>query len=358
MNYEIKIFSKLEPELKKYWKNSESNSFGFCFQDYDWFENWFNHYRKNNKNFFSCIVVVFQNSEICCVLPFEIRNIWKVKILQWMGNKQIDYNSPVLNKKFLTNEKEFSYLWKNIINALPKFDLIYLQKQPENIDGVKNPFVTYLNNNKHSNVFLAILPKTWDEYSKTYLKKKFVSDNLRTKKLIKQLGSIKFKIANEEEQKYKYLEEIIFQKNKKLSLQGLKNVFDENDLSFYKEFEIKKLTNIKTQIAALILNEDIIALSWGIIYKNRYYYLLPSMKIGIYERYSPGKLLISLLIKWSISKKIRIFDFALGQEEYKKKWSNNVDVLYNHLKSYSLIGFIFSLILNINLKMRKIFRKQ
>ena len=35
MNYEIKIFSKLEPELKKYWKNLETNSFGFCLQDFD-----------------------------------------------------------------------------------------------------------------------------------------------------------------------------------------------------------------------------------------------------------------------------------------------------------------------------------
>ena len=42
MNYEIKVFSELNSELKAYWQNLEAKSNGYCFQSYDWVENWMN----------------------------------------------------------------------------------------------------------------------------------------------------------------------------------------------------------------------------------------------------------------------------------------------------------------------------
>ena len=77
----------------------------------------------------------------------------------------------------------------------------------------------------------------------------------------------------------------------------------------------------------------------GIIYKNRFNYLLLSMKEGNLDRYSPGRLLIALLIRWSISKKLEVFDFTLGDEGYKKSWSNKNSYLFNYVESKSLNGF-------------------
>ena len=51
MNYEIKVFSKLNSELKEYWESLESESYSYCFQSYDWFENWINNFRNGNKNY-------------------------------------------------------------------------------------------------------------------------------------------------------------------------------------------------------------------------------------------------------------------------------------------------------------------
>ena len=44
MNYEIKVFSELNSELKAYWQNLEAKSNGYCFQSYDWFENLMNNF--------------------------------------------------------------------------------------------------------------------------------------------------------------------------------------------------------------------------------------------------------------------------------------------------------------------------
>ena len=71
------------------------------------------------------------------------------------------------------------------------------------------------------------------------------------------------------------------------------------------------------------------------------------MKEEHVKRFSPGKLLLSLLIRWSISKKIKFFDFGLGEEFYKKKWSNKTVNIYNHIRLNKLKGVFFYIILQV-----------
>jgi len=355
MNYEIKVFSEFSSELKAYWQNFEAESNSYCFQSYDWFENWANNFRTNVNKYSFCIITVSTQAKTLCILPFEIEKKASLKILKWAGGKHTDYMSPILSKDFDLNENNFISLWKQIIKLVPKIDLIYLRKQPEFINKVKNPFVFYLKNYKDSNTRNILLPNTWKEYTTKILKKNFHIQNLRKRKMLKKLGNVQFKIAGNESEKNKYTEELIKQKNVRLSSLGIKNIFKQEDLNFYKNFEKKNLKNIKTHISALILNNELIAVHWGIIYNRRFYYLLLSMKEENLKKYSPGRLLISLLVRWSISKKLEIFDFTLGDEDYKKSWSNASSVLFNHIKLISLRGFILYILLKIKLIYKKKF---
>ena len=120
---------------------------------------------------------------------------------------------------------------------IPDIDLIYLSKQPQCINTVKNPFVSFLKNYKDSNTYNISLPKTWKEYTMQILKKNFHIQNLRKKKLLKKIGIVRFKIVTNENEKNKYIEELIKQKNARLSSQGIKDIFKLEDLNFYKNFE-------------------------------------------------------------------------------------------------------------------------
>ena len=52
---------------------------------------------------------------------------------------------------------------------------------------------------------------------------------------------------------------------------------------------------------------------------------------------------VSLLIRWSISKKLKFFDFGLGEESYKSKWSNKTAHIYNHISLNRSKGILFYL---------------
>ena len=75
MNYEIKIFSKLNSELREYWQTLERGSYSYCFQSYEWFENWVNSYRIDNNNYSLCVIIVSYQSKILCIFPFEIESL-------------------------------------------------------------------------------------------------------------------------------------------------------------------------------------------------------------------------------------------------------------------------------------------
>lgn len=345
MDYEIKIFTELNQSLKNDWNSLELNSSNYCFQTYDWFDHWVNKYRKNNKENLLQVVVIKKNSRLQCILPFEIESKFKIKVLKWASNNQTDYCSPIISKDFDPSKETFINLFKKIIKEIKNFDIIYFTKQPEYINSIKNPFTNFLKNYEDSKIYYINLPKTWDDFTSITLKKDFHLQNLRKKKSLKKLGNLKYKVLINPDEKKKYLDELFIQKNIRLSSRNIKEAFKLIDFEFYKEFEKISLKNISTHVSSLELDNEIIAIHWGIIHKNRFYYLLLSMKEGKFKRFSPGRLLISLLIRWSISKKLKIFDFTLGEEDYKKSWSNSEFILYNYIYLNNIKGFfLFSLI--------------
>ena len=357
MNYDIKVFSDLNNELKNYWDVLEKESDNFCFQSYDWFDNWVKNFRKDSKIFSLCVVSIKTNNEIICILPFEIEKKFNNKILKWSGGSKSDYFSPIIKKNINFDRENFINMWKNVIIAIPKVDLIYLNKQPENLNNKKNPFVLFLKNHKDSDVHSISLPDKWKKYTKEVLKKSFHIQNIRKKKLLKKEGNLKFKVETIKEKKIELLKQFIIQKNERLTSQGIKESFNTNDFNFYKEFENINLKNIKTHFSSLTLNNELIAFHWGVIYKSRFYYLLLSMKEGNLGRFSPGRLLISLLIRWSISKKIKYFDFGLGDEDYKKSWSNDKDTLYNFIQLNSFKAFFIYLFIKTKIIIKSLGKK-
>ena len=142
-----------------------------------------------------------------------------------------------------------------------------------------------------------------------------------------------------------------------MATKGTKDILTQHDLNFYKKIEEKKIQSLQTHLSCLTLDGEIISIHWGVIYKKRFYYLLLSIKEGEFSRYSPGRLLISLLIRWSISKKLKTFDFTLGDENYKKSWSNKNSYLFNYVESKSLNGFNFFLLIKLKLFLKQIDKK-
>jgi len=66
----------------------------------------------------------------------------------------------------------------------------------------------------------------------------------------------------------------------------------------------------------------------GFIYKERFYYYMP---VGKHEftQYSPAKVHLYHLVRWTIENHYAVFDHLRGDENYKAGWSNDQQYVYS-----------------------------
>lgn len=345
-----KIYRDFSEKLKEDWLDLENKGDFYFFQKYEYINNLIKSF---NINSYIIIVIYSENAPIA-IFPLELKIFKKIKILQWLGADQSDYCCPLIDKKKLLNKLNFQFIWKKILGDIKNLDIIFLSKQPEFINNVLNPFVQYLQNNYFSKVYLVKLTNSDIDYLSLIENKKFISEFKRTKKKLLENNTIKFSSvvglrANN------LISNIMFKKISSLEKRGLSHFINENFISFYKN--LITLYPNKVIVSTLEINNEIIAANIGIMENKRFYYFLPVVFSEKFKSFSPGKLLIYELINWSNKQEVEIFDFGLGEENYKKYWSNYSIRMFRHLSYKGLKGFIIFHLLKVYLKIKFMIRK-
>jgi CelD/BcsL family acetyltransferase involved in cellulose biosynthesis len=331
MNFRITIKDIADEDTKLIWKNFEKNSINYCFQNYYWLKHWYDINLIRNK-IKSYIVFVYRGEELIMILPLCVRTFFGVKILSWLGGNQADYMCPLVVSGLKFEKNEFLVLWRDILVSVKYFDFIFFNKQPSFIKDIENPFVHYLSSYKSSSAYSLILNNNF-----VHKKEKYSSSN----------NDINVQIVKDEKFRIKYIKRILEEKIVRLKEKKLRNPFDDNNIKFYLEFCEKDFTHGKEHISYLFIKNIEASGHWGVVYKNDFYYLLPVIFNTEFLKMSPGKILIKYLINWAAINQIQVFDFSVGNEDYKKNYSNSTLLLYDYCYCKNLKGlfhFVFYLI--------------
>ena len=112
------------------------------------------------------IVFIFKKEKIIAILPLEIKRIYFLRTLQWLGSDFSDFCNPIFIKseKFKIDQNYFLNVWQQILNNIGNFDLIFLNKQLSNIENNENPFVKFFNTSKYSQIYNVLITKTFSDY--------------------------------------------------------------------------------------------------------------------------------------------------------------------------------------------------
>ena len=351
MNYNLEIYNDFGNTLEKIWDEFEKNSVNNCFQNYYWLKNWYSNL-DNNKNIRIENILVRKDGNLIMILPMCINEYGGVKYLKWQGGNRADYMSGLYCDNFKIEKDEFFYLWNLIKSKISLFDIIYFERQPKFIGPVLNPFVDHLNTEKDFFSSSIILEKSYDEFSNKNLKKKFIDDTRRRINSLKKRGNVEFKIYDtaDGEEKKKITKKIIEQKIQRIRELKQINNFNEAAKKFYIYFENEKFKNGQLQISSLNLNEQSISFHWGVKYKKRFYHLVPTTPITEYMKFSPGRILLQYLVKWSIDAGLKELDFTIGDESYKKDWYNNKNTLFCYIEKNNYKYFLNYLLLKSKVK--------
>jgi CelD/BcsL family acetyltransferase involved in cellulose biosynthesis len=338
--FQISIYDSFAA-VEQSWRQFEQTSDNFVFQNFDWLSNWYQAV-SNAENIQLCLTLITSSdNQILMLLPLGVEKRGRVNCLIWLGGQVSDYHAPLLTSDIeqAFSSSLFISLWQRICAQLPQFDAIHFEKMPKIINGQVNPF-TYLPCVPNaSKAHFTLLGNSFEQLLKSRLSNNAIKSAKRSQRRIEEQGKLKFIIASQPEQIDRLLAEMIAQKSRSYQELGVADLFASHGI---KEF-FKTISNNPTRLvhlSALLLDDQILATHWGLVYKNRFYYLYPSYERNELSKYSPGTVLLWRLFEWCIQNQITIYDFTIGDEPYKDKWCNSTLDLVDYYQAKTLLGHL------------------
>jgi len=348
----IKIYKTFEGEIKDLWIELEANSHITPFQSYNWLSNWHNTAGKKYALFITCIIL---DGRIEAIFPFGMNGKKIIKKLEWLGGSHADYMSPILRSDNNSVIDNFDQLWSETLDTLPQFDVFYLAKQTPKLGNKDNPFVSIYPSIESMRSYQSVFGSEWNVF-KNGISKKVLADSSRQRKRLSQLGELKFNMLNPNEDYVNFLDCMFSFKQQRYKQMGVKDFLEKKEnREFYINLPVIISSTAKINCSTLTLNNEVIALHWGVTDGDTFFYLMPAYNIMKWSKFSPGKLLLEDLLKWCNNNQFSSFDFTGGEEAYKKIWSNNNFSMHEINHPFSVRGQIYLFLIGISRRIKYIF---
>ena len=88
----------------------------------------------------------------------------------------------------------------------------------------------------------------------------------------------------------------------------------------------------------MTVGPTVAATSFGLIHRDCYYLMLSSYDDGEIARFGPGRAYLHELLRRAIGRGLGYFDFTVGDESYKREWSDVELRLYDHTAAATMRG--------------------
>jgi CelD/BcsL family acetyltransferase involved in cellulose biosynthesis len=283
------------------------------------------------------------------LLPLAVRRFAFVRELIWLGMDLCDYTGPLLAPEFYDklSRDDFLQVWDRIVQMVaadPRFgfDLIRLEKMPEQIGPQANPFLSLRVSRHPSGAYLTPLMDSWDAF---YAAKRSGSTRRRDRTKRKNLGSfgeVRFAEPARENERLQSLDLLMRQKAQSLARTGVSNFFAAPG---YAEFFRAVSGKAFAHMSRLDIGSQQAAINLGLVARGRYYHLLASYTDDAEIcRFGPGAAHLMELMAYAIRRGCTVFDFTIGDEPYKRDWCEGRETLHDHLSARTPAGALVAML--------------
>jgi CelD/BcsL family acetyltransferase involved in cellulose biosynthesis len=335
-------------EIKQDWQAFERSADCTVFQSFDWLAKWQQHIGATNGTIPAIVLGRDGEGRLLFILQLAVETRRMVRRLTWLGSELCDYNAPLLAAHFsdTVSADRFAELWNDIvrlINADPRsrFDLVDLQKMPETVGGQRNPFLGIKVLANPSGAYVATLGSNWDEF---YAARRSSSTRKRERRQFKHLaehGDVRFVDVEGKADIERTLETLIDQKSRSFARMGVEDLFARPGYrDFYLDIATDHNVSQLTHVSRLDVGATTAATNLGLTFRDCYYLVLSSYHDGEIARFGPGRAHLHELLRHAMERGFHKFDFTIGDEPYKRDWSDIVVQLYDHLEAVTLPGAV------------------
>ena len=325
-------------DARPIWRRFEADGLHYAFQTCDWLTAWQTHVGEP-AGLLPCLVAVEDHrGGRVMFLPLAVRHSLGGRCLEWLGGRHADYHAPLLGSGFVRmgGVIDLATLWPRILAHLPPVDVLHFEKQPAEILGFRNPFLDLGATPAGVSAHAARLGPVWDDYYAAHRGTRTRATDRRKLRRLQDQGQVVLRLDVPPDEVAAVMPRLIDLKRRQLGRVGGKDPFSgPGSRAFYDAMAAGGQEHPRVMVSTLELDGKVIAAHWGMVAGRRFYWLLPVYD-DAWRAFSPGLHLMQALMEWCCGNGIEVFDFTLGDEDYKASWCDRVTPLYEQL---SLIGW-------------------
>lgn len=339
---QLSIYKSFE-ECETLWRAIVKKCSCFAFQTFEWQSTWYGTIGRAEGVHAYIVHLADATGRTLLILPLGIYSCKGLRFLCFLGGIVTDYNAPLIDPGFASkiSKSEFSSLWAAVLDLLPKVDVVWLRRMPDTIEDTQNPMATLPGTRHTENAHAATLPGDLATF-KAARSTKFFSDNRRRRRRLSEKGRIDVCVPVAPAEAIETLKAMAHQKSRRWRESRARDLFAlPGYLRFYEILTNTPFQAGSVHISCLRVNNQVLATHWGLIFKQRFYWLMPGYQAGEWSRYSAGRLLLENVVEWCISQEINVFDLTVGDESFKFDWADHSLPLHEYFVSRSLKGALF-----------------
>lgn len=330
----IKIASRQEIEDSRDQWNSlvRSMELPSVFLTWEWIRTWITHFGKNYK---LLILFIHDGEELAGILPLAQRtmkvdnNFFNLNVITLCGGLELyPDHLDIIHSKKSDGKLLVEHIVKFFVQKLTAWDLIYLPYLAEegalcsylqsfgpedfriSTSRIMAPFIT---NENGFDYFLKKFKRKKRYNLKRERKKLFSTPGVRMKTIDGDTDEVNLDTA---------LDELFRLHKLRAQKKGILSTFSGRKIRAFQRDIIHRFhENGWLRLHFIEENNYPFAVAYGFVFAGRYSYYQSGMDPD-WEHLSPGKVLISEIIKDEFDKEISEFDFLGGENQYKTIWSN------------------------------------
>lgn len=303
--------------------------------------------------------------DLVFLFPLAVERRSAIRELTWLGSNLNDYNAPLLAAAFSRgcDEADFHRLWSEVLALLQQvpelnFDIVRLEKMPLHVGDQANPFVHLAVRLNPSGAYRTQLGDDWETF---YAAKRSSTtrrrDRTKRKKLA-ELGEVSFVTAGAAADITCTMQTLFAQKAAAFARMGVADLFAQPGYKkFFQTLAASGATQHLAHVSRLDVGQTLSAINLGLIFRGVYYHVLASYEAGETAKFGPGAAHLRDLMSYAISRRCSMFDFTIGDEPYKREWSEIELKLYDHVSCARLIGLPIVLVGRVVSTLKRIIKQ-
>lgn len=329
------------------WRELEARGAATPFQAFGWHVAW-QRQLGDPQGVRPAIVVGRDRGRVVMVAPFAVERDRFLTRLVWHASALCDYNAPLLAADYAAHADPAAFRadfadMLALIAARPglAFDAVSLTKMPETVGGRPNPFLALPTTLNPSGAHLTALAGDWDAF---YAARRSASTRRRDRtkrRRLGEIGAVSLQTAETPEEVDATLDTLFAQKSAQLAAMGVPDVFaDPRVRAFFRDVAAHPETRDLVHVSRLDVGGRPAAVNLGLVHGGTYAHVLASHETGETARFGAGTAHLQALIAWAIGHGCHTFDFTIGDEPYKREWSDAELRLHDYRSAVNARGWL------------------